>query len=249
MTARVEEPAEDRHPVVRRHPRPGRDNLPASDPIGDGTRGWVRQVWWMAGTAGVGLFAFVWLATPPGREIGAASELAAKLLAYAGICAAIALFPWVGGRLHWLLYAPFLFFTGYVIPRISYLYYTDADRAHGDTFYTHLYLLLYPGIVLTVAAAYRLGGGAPGRCLQIAASGVVIIFSGFLDLMWWMVNPIDIPEQIDAPHINLFTGGPISFGQTILFALAHVPVLVAINLLPLDRWLARLSGATPGYRR
>ena len=67
------------------------------------------------------------------------------------------------------------------------------------------------------------------------------MFSGFLDVMWYVVNPVEMPEVIDAPHINLFTGGPISFGAAILFALAHVPILVGINLLPLDRWIGRLA--------
>jgi len=181
--------------------------------------------------------------TPHTREIQTAWELVAKLLAFACLCVAIAFFPWVSPRLQWLVYIPFVFFTGYMVPRISWFYYGDVARTQGDSFYTHLYLLLYPAIILTVAAAYRIGGGSPGRCLKIMATGVVILFSGFLDLMWFAVNPVAIPEVIDAPHINLFTGGPISYGATILFALAHVPLAVGINLLPLDRWITRLLGA------
>ncbi|GAA3215136.1 hypothetical protein [Actinocorallia longicatena] len=201
------------------------------------------HLWWIALLAGGAGFALVWLAAPRTREIGSAWELVAKLVAFVCLCLAVALFPWVSPRLHWLLYVPFVFFTGYLIPRISWFYYGDGARAQGDLFYTHLYLLLYPGIVLTAAAAYRIGGGPPGRCLKIMFSGIVIVFSGFLDLMWWVVNPVDVPATIDAPHINLFTGGPISFGATILFALAHVPIVIGINLLPLDRWIGRLLGA------
>jgi hypothetical protein len=106
--------------------------------------------------------------------------------------------------------------------------------------------------VLTVAAAFRIGGGSPGRCLKIAISGIVIVFSGLLDVMWQLVNPVDIPDVIDAPHINVITGGPIPFGGAVLFTLAHVPIVVGINLLPLDRWIARLMGdgtPTPAGRR
>jgi hypothetical protein len=38
----------------------------------------------------------------------------------------------------------------------------------------------------------------------------------------------------------------------VLFTLAHVPIVVGINLLPLDRWIARLMGngaPTPAGRR
>lgn len=217
-------------------------NFPA-DVVRAGSRPWAPHVWWMALVVGAAGTGFVWLATPHTREIQSPWQMVAKLLAFACLCVAIAVFPWVSPRLNWLLYVPFVLFTGYLIPRISWFYYGDGARAQGDSFYTHLYLLLYPGIVLTVAAAYRIGGGTPGRCLKIMATGVLIVFSGFLDIMWFVANPVEIPETIDAPHINLFTGGPISFGATIVFALVHVPIIVGINLLPLDRWIGRLLGA------
>ncbi|MEV0197099.1 hypothetical protein [Nonomuraea sp. NPDC050691] len=213
-------------------------------PTESGTNGrrWAPHLWWVALAVGMAGAVFVWLGTDHSREIAAAWQLGAKLLVFACLCCAIAFFPWTSPRLHWLLYVPFVFFTGYVIPRISYFYYGDTARAQPDDFYTHLYLLLYPGIVLTVAAAYRLGGGSPGRCLKVMATGILIVFSGWLDLMWYTINPVERPEAIDAPHINLFTGGPISFGATIVFALAHLPIIVGINLLPLDRWIGRLLG-------
>ncbi|MFI0443902.1 hypothetical protein [Actinomadura sp. 6N118] len=216
---------------------------PTDDVVRNGTRRWAPHLWWIALAVGVGGAAFVWQGTSHRREIDAAWELAVKLIAFACLCCAIALFPWASRRLYWLLYVPFIFFTGYLIPRVSWFYYGDTGREQPDDFYTHLYLLLYPGLVLTVAAAYRLGGGSPGRCLKVMATGILIVFSGFLDLMWYTINPVDRPDVIDAPHINLFTGGPISFGATILFALAHVPVIVGVNLLPLDRWIGRLLGA------
>ncbi|GIH24578.1 hypothetical protein Aph01nite_28880 [Acrocarpospora phusangensis] len=204
-----------------------------------------RHIWWIALVTGGAGAAFVWLATPHAREIAQTWQLGVKLLAFACLCVAIAFFPWASSRLHWLVYVPFVFFTAYLLPRISFFYYMDAERAQHDSFYTHLYLLLYPGIVLTVAAAYRLGGGSPGNCLKIAVNGILIVFSGLLDLMWYFVNPIELPEVIDAPHISVFTGGPISYGATILFALAHVPIVVGVALLPLDRWIGRSFAVAP----
>jgi hypothetical protein len=212
---------------------------PATGAAG-GAHRWGSPVWWIALAAGAIGFAYAWFGAPHGREVDTPWEFVVKLLAFGCLGTAIAFFPWVARpSLHLLLYVPFLFFTGYVLPRVSYFYYGDVERAQGDSFYTHLYLLLYPGIVLTVAAAYRLGGGSPGRCLKISLSGIIIVFSGFLDVMWQLVNPVEIPAAIDAPHITMFTGGPISFTATILFTLAHVPILVALNLLPLDRWFVR----------
>ncbi|WP_243712611.1 hypothetical protein [Actinomadura sp. 6K520] len=200
------------------------------------------HVWWIALLTGaVGALA-VLLFMPHGRAIEAAWELPVKLLVFACLACGIALFPWPSRVPHWVLYAPFVFFAGYLFPRISGFYFLDGERADADSFYTHLYLLLYPGLVLTTAAAYRLGGGTPGRCLKVVFTGIAVIFSGFLDLMWFVVNPVDIPPEIDAPHITLLTGGPISFGATVVFALAHLPLVVAFNLLPLDRWIGRLLG-------
>ncbi|OLT12294.1 hypothetical protein BJF79_22555 [Actinomadura sp. CNU-125] len=225
------------------------DDAPPSRTGPDGpeirtTRSWAPHVWWISLLIGGVGAAVVWFWLPHGREIEAAWEMPAKLLVFAFACVGVALFPWASRLPHWALYLPFVVFTGYIVPRISGFYYLDGERAHGDSFYTHLYQLLYPGMVLTVAVAYRMGGGTSGRCLKIIFGGIVIIFSGFLDLMWYVVNPVGIPDEIDAPHINLITGGPISFGATVLFALAHVPIVVGFALLPLDRWIGRLLGTT-----
>ncbi|GAA2278447.1 hypothetical protein GCM10010149_22450 [Nonomuraea roseoviolacea subsp. roseoviolacea] len=217
---------------------------PPTESVTSGRR-WAPHLWWIALALGLAGAVFVWLGTDHSRAIGAAWQLVAKLVVFACLCCAIAFFPSSSRRLHWLLYVPFVFFTGYVIPRISWFYYGDTGRAWPDDFYTHVYLLLYPGIVLTVAAAYRLGGGSPGRCLKVMATGVLIVFSGWLDIMWYTINPVPRPETMDAPHISLITGGPISFGATILFALAHLPIIVGVNLLPLDRWIGRLLGTRP----
>jgi hypothetical protein len=200
-------------------------------------------VWWVALVGGAAGSAFVWLATPHVREIESVWDLYARLLTFVFLGCAIAFFPGVSGRLYWLLYLPFIFYVAYLFPRIGYFYFVDVERAEAGSFYTHQFLLSYPGIVLTVAAAYRFGGGSPGRCLKIMISGMLIIFSGLLDYLWWVVNPVELPEVIDAPHITIITGGPISYGATVFFVLAHVPIIVGLNLLPLDRWLARLFGA------
>lgn len=202
-------------------------------------------VWWtslLGGAVGLGVVA---LFTSHEREIESAWQLLVKIGTFVLLAVAIAYFPNRRAP-HWLLCVPFLLLCGYLLPRISWFYYGDVARAQDDSFYTHLYLLLYPGVVLTVAAAHRIGGGTPGNCLKIVGSGMVIVFSGFLDVMWQVVNPVPIPEFIDAPHITIITGGPITFGATILFTLAHLPLLVAVNLLPLDRWLPPATRPRPG---
>ena len=218
----------------------------SSDPLSGASRWWARHVWWVSLVVGCAGFAYVWLATPHQREIDSVWHLAAKVVTFGFVCLAIAFFPGAGRRAAYLLlFLPFIFFTAYLYPRMGYFYFLDTELAEAGSWYTHQFLLSYPGIVLTAASAYRLGGGSPGRCLKIAANGMLVIFSGLLDYMWWLVNPVDIPEVIDAPHITILTGGPIPYGATVLFIAAHVPVLAVVNLLPLDRWIRRLVGA-PG---
>lgn len=193
--------------------------------------------WIIAGFLGAVGAVGVWLFAPQGREVESVWEFITKLAVFLCLILAISLFPNQRRSQYWLLYVAFVGFAGFIYPRISYFYYFDTARAEADSFYTHLYLLGYPGVVLTVTAAYRLGGGRAGHCLKIAGTGILIIFSGFLDVMWWLVNPVDLPTEIDAPHIMVFTGRPVTFDEAVLFAVAHIPLIVVLNLLPLDRWL------------
>lgn len=200
------------------------------------------RAWWVLALAGVAGSAVVWWAFPHGRDVSSAWEYVAKLVVFSCVVLAVALFPNRRPSSYLLLLVAFLAFAGYLFPRISYFYYGDTGRDQADSFYTHLYLLAYPALILTVTTAFRLGGGSPGRCVKIAGSGVLILFSGFVDVMWQLVNPVPIPDLIDAPHITVITGGPIGFGAAVLFTVAHLPLLVGLLLLPLDRWLDRLLG-------
>ncbi len=206
-----------------------------------------RERVWLAGlVAGLVGAAVVWLTLPHGREVRSGWEYVAQLAVFFCVIVAVALFPYRRPGAYVLLLLAFAVFAGYLFPRISWFYYGGAAaQAQPDLFYTHLYKLMYPAMILTVTAAYRLGGGSPGRCLKIAWTGVLILFSGFLDVMWQVVNPVPIPDRIDAPHIALIMGGPVSFPTAVGFAVAHLPFVVALNLLPLDRWIDRLLGPEP----
>lgn len=195
-----------------------------------------------AAAVGIVGAALTWATSTHGREVGSGWEYVAQLAVFLFVTLAVALFPNHRPGAYVLVLVAFVVFAGYLFPRLSWFYYGDTARAQADLFYTHLYKLAYPALVLTVAAAYRLGGGSPGRVLKIAWTGVLILFSGFLDMMWQLVNPVPIPDRIDAPHITAILGGPVSFGVAVAFALAHLPLIVGLNLLPLDRWLDRVLG-------
>ena len=191
-------------------------------------------------------FLTVYFLLPHESEIDSPLQVIYKLVVYLLIACGVASFPNRPRWLYLLLLAPLLGFLGYIIPRISYLGFVALPEGHPDAdgeFYTYLYLMLYPAIVLSIALAYRLGGGSPGNCLKIVLSGTILIFSGFLDLLWFLVNPTGIPETLEnAHHIELILGHYPSYVEGIWFALAHLPLLCGVLLLPLDKWIRQLLG-------
>lgn len=202
--------------------------------------------WWVVlallGAAGA---AVTWTALGRDSTLTSIWELVFKIAVFLVVAAAVATFP-QGGRWHYLLAClPFVAFLGFVLPRISYFGFFGGeildDPVMTGELYTYLYLLLYPGIVLSVCAAYRLGGGPAGSTLKIAITGVVLIFSGFLDILWPLVNPVPLPEQVPAEHIRVVLGHVASYREAVWFTVAHLPLLVAVQFLPLQRWLARFD--------
>lgn len=203
----------------------------------------MRRAWLIFAVTGLVGSLGVWAFLPHEWEIDSVWVLLLKIAIFGCLCLAIALFPNQWRHSHLLATIPFLVFLGFVLPRVSFYVFHDAglDGTQAREAYTVLYLLLYPGIVLSVALAYRLGGGSPGRVLKIALLGVVLIFSGFLDFLYPLVTPKPIPDVVEANHIRIFLGHFPSYTEVGVFLLAHIPVLVVIILLPLDRWLAALT--------
>lgn len=192
----------------------------------------------------VGL-ALVWTLLPHEQAVSSGLDYVLKLAPFFALTLAVAFFPQRPTWLYLLLILAFCVFAGFFFPRTGWFYFFASDaEIHGGDFYTHLYLLFYPALVLTVAAAFRLGGGTAGRTLKIAWSGVIVLFSGLLDVMFQVIKP-EADDPISAPHIVLFTGRPITVMEGILFALAHVPLLIALLWLPLDRWIDRWLGSVP----
>jgi hypothetical protein len=203
-------------------------------------RGWLGFL----AVGGVGS-AVVWLLLPHDSEIDTIWLPLFKVAIFGCLLLAIALAP-NRSRLGYLAaIAPFLLFLGYVIPRISYFTFfggtvTTNPPLTGEK-YTFLYLLLYPGIVLSVCLAYRLGGGRAGTTIKIGLTGVLLIFSGFLDVLWPLVNPVPLPATIQAQHFKILLGRFATYQEAVALTLAHVPLLVLVNLLPLNRWLGPLE--------
>jgi len=201
------------------------------------------NLWLILMVLGAAGFLTVYL-LPHQSEIDSPLQVIYKIVVFLVISAGIALFPNRSRCGYLLLLVPLLGFLGYIIPRISYLGFVAVPQglpnAEGE-FYTYLYLMLFPATLLSITLAYRLGGGTAGNCLKIASSGTILIFSGFLDLLWFVVNPIGIPSTLQyAHHIEMIIGHYPSYSEGIAFAVLHLPILGLVLLLPLDRWLHRL---------
>lgn len=213
------------------------------------TNNWLTNYAWLVfgllgGLGGL----YIWLFLPHNSELETIWEMLFKIGVFIFICTGIALFPNTFRHRYLLVCVPFFGFLGYILPRISYygFFVRDIlqDNALTGELYTFLYLLLYPGIMLSVCLAYRMGGGSPGTTLKIALTGIILIFSGFLDIMWPLVNPVPLPEIVYAQHIKVVLGRFATYPEAVIFTICHLPLLIGAQLLPLDRWLSVFAPTT-----
>jgi hypothetical protein len=206
-----------------------------------------KHLWLFFLLLGVIGFLFIWLAIPREPEIEALWHLYVKLATYGCIISFIAFFPNNLKYGHILVYLPFLIFLGYLIPRVSFFGVTGnvivTDFETVGEWYTLLYLLVVQMINFSVSFAYRMGGGTPGKTLKISLLATITLFSGFLDIAFYTINPVEIPEGglIYAHHIIVFLGHAPSYTGTIIFALCHIPLFIFVLLAPLDKWFQAIS--------
>ncbi|HEY9059758.1 MAG TPA: hypothetical protein VIO64_04525 [Pseudobacteroides sp.] len=201
-------------------------------------------LWVLFGALGFACFLVIWFVMPHKQQIDSIWHVVFKITSFMFLILSISYFPNKSKKAYLLLLLPLLGYTAYLGPRISYYGFLEMPKATETTFseyYTLLYLLLYPAIIMSVCFAYRVGGGTPGNCFKIGASGVIILFSGFLDLMWYLVNPVGIPEVIQyAHHIKVIIGHYPTYFEGIIFCLCHIPLMLLLLYLPVDSWFARL---------
>lgn len=206
-----------------------------------------RHLWIAFLLLGIVGFLVVWLAIPREPEIDKLWHLYVKLASYGCILGCIAFFPNKLKYGHLLVYAPFIVFLGYLIPRVSFFGVTGnvivTNFESVGEWYTLLYLLVVQMINFSVSFAYRMGGGTPGKTIKISLLATITLFSGFLDLAFYTINPVEIPEGglIYAHHIIVFLGSAPSYNETILFALAHIPLFLLVVFAPLDKWFGQIS--------
>ncbi|HEY2958682.1 MAG TPA: hypothetical protein VGM21_10825 [Actinomycetota bacterium] len=194
--------------------------------------------------AAVAAAAVVWLALPREREVASAWELLAKLVPFVLATEAIARMDRDLVRRRWLarvaLPAAFLVFFCWFVPRIFY-YNQQFDRLY------YYVLTLTPFVILALALAFRLGGGAPGEVRRVAYASLLLMLSGLEDLAFLVLTPHTDPRFWPIPevwswasHMTVFLGHPPSRAEAFAFIAVHLVLAGLVLFLP-GRALARLG--------
>ena len=206
-----------------------------------------KYLWLIALTLGGAGALFVWLCLPHQSQIEQIWWLVVKFAVYFLVVIGISFFPNKMKFSHLLCCLPFFPLLMYIIPRASFygIFGTLNTPAQGEM-YTNLYLLLYPLCIMAIAFAYRQGGGKPGQCIKICVVGILLIFSGLLDLSFDIANGRELQATLDyAYHIIVVVGRALTWKEGVVFCLCHVPVIVIILLLPLDKWFEKCGLLAP----
>ena len=198
-----------------------------------------KYLWVMCAAVAAFGFLLIWTLLPHEREVLDKWQFAVKIGVFVFAIAAVSTFP-NNLRYGYLLASlPFLVFLGFIIPRMTYYFLMGPENE--PAYYTYLWSLSYPGIILSICFGYRMGGGLPGKAIKLGLNGLILVFSGYLELMWFIVNPLNYSDMPSIPHVEVVIGFMPSYFGLFIFALCHIPLLVGVNLLPLDRWYEELA--------
>ena len=183
----------------------------------------------------------IWFCLPHQSEIDEFWWLIVKFIIYFIAVLGISFFPNKLKFGYLLTCLPFFPLLMFIIPRASYfgIFGTLNTPAQGEM-YTNLYFLLYPLIIMSIAFAHRIGGGKPGQSIKICVVGILLIFSGLLDLCFNTAHGEPLAETLKyAYHIIILFGRALTWKEGLIFCLCHFPVMGLVIALPLDKWFAK----------
>jgi hypothetical protein len=133
---------------------------------------------------------------------------------------------------------PIIALLGFVSPKMSYF----AIFRYTELYYSYENNWMFPLFVCTLCFAYRLGGGEADKCFKTGVNAVILLFSGFVDIMWFVANSVNYANYpVTIPHVRLVIGHEPSFSELIIFIGVHVIFLVLFNLIPMKKAFAVLQ--------
>ncbi|GAA0966491.1 hypothetical protein GCM10009555_008500 [Acrocarpospora macrocephala] len=191
----------------------------------------------VAGTTGLALAAIVWLRLPHEHTIESLWIFLFKLLPFVAMSVAIAWLDPAWAR--WLrlpmILIPccFLIFYAVFIPRMFFV----AGEPGSEYYYT--VLTLVPFIILSIALAYRLGGGSRSGTLRLCGAMIILQLSGLEDLAFLVINPHTDPAWTPIPevwhwaeHIRVRLGHYPAKHEAYIFIAVHVALAIAVLAVP-----------------
>jgi hypothetical protein len=132
---------------------------------------------------------------------------------------------------------------------VFFLYFVPKIFFYKDDFpnlYYHV-LVLTPVVIVSLATAYRLGGGSSGEVRRIAYAMLLIMLSGLEDLAFLTVNDHTDPPWNHIPavwdwasHMTVFLGHPPTRNEAYAFIAVHVALAAFVLVVP-TRWVERLN--------
>ena len=191
----------------------------------------------LLGTVG---FIYIFFFNEHTWEINSILEYLFRILIFMILSLGIAFFPNKFKHKYLLLVMSIIFFAGGIIQKMDYIGFKQlmAGIDTGKEYYIMLYLILYPFVVSCLAFGYRIGGGTSGNCIKISIVGVLVLFSNFVDVAHNFLNPIVVPEIIDYNfYFRSWFGRFPTFTEEIIFCISHIPLIVGVLFLPLDKWI------------
>lgn len=198
--------------------------------------------WIPVGVSALIGFALIWKLLPHAREDQTLGEFVAKFAVFVLAIMSASLAPRLQKAGYLVACVPFLIFLGFIIPKMTYYFLQGSQTL--PQYYTYLWSLFYPGIILSICLAWRQAGGSAGRSLKIGLMGLVLVFSGYLEWMWFRANPnMDYYAMKTIPHIQVIIGHFPSYAGLFIYMICHVPIFIAIGFAPFDRWLDKLRGS------
>jgi hypothetical protein len=196
---------------------------------------------WLVCFAVGGLGAIIsWVAFPHDRDKASLLQYLVFISVFIVLLAGVSFFPNKNQLLYLLILIPILILNLYLAPKLSFFALSNLY----PQYYTMFYSVLYPMVLASICFAYRIGGGTPGNSLKIGIIGVLVLFSGAVDLMWFVLSGLDYTTHATSiPHVEVVIGHMPSLFEILVFISVHFLLAIGVLFLPIDQMLMNLNPA------
>ena len=156
----------------------------------------------------------------------------------------VAFFPNKSNKSYLWLIIPIIVYVGFIGSRMDHIGYMELLAGKKDAwrqYYIMIYLILYPFILLSLIFGFRIGGGSSAKTIKIGIIGILVLFSGFLDVVYQIIYPGVVPviNTNNFFYKSIFGNFP-TYRDEVIFCAAFIPLIIGILYLPLDKWIQEI---------